>query len=113
VGRESPATLFELGTMPLYGAVSWQVWQAATAPLTVVCPETLSVGLATFALPRLKPPALTVVVVWQPEPLQSNAPMGKWSEGVLTIVIFAKEVATADAWQLRQPVTPWCVPVTE
>jgi hypothetical protein len=32
---------------------------------------------------------------------------------VLTIVTLANVLATAGAWQLRQSVTPWCVPVTE
>jgi len=33
--------------------------------------------------------------------------------GVLTIVTFAKVPATEGAWQLKQAVAPWCVPVTE
>ena len=60
-----------------------------------------------------KPPAVTLVVVWQPEPLQSRLPIGMWLLGVLTIVMLAKVLATEGAWQLRQLVTPWCVPVTE
>jgi hypothetical protein len=36
----------------------------------------LSVGLAMLAVPSLKPPAFTFVVVWQPEPLQSSVPNG-------------------------------------
>ena len=40
-----------------------------------------------LAAPSLKPPALTFVVVWQPEPLQSRLPIGMWLPGVLTIVM--------------------------
>ena len=70
------AAVAVLASMPRYGALSWQVWQAPTTPTTVACPATLSVGLAMFALPSLKPPAFTLVVVWQPEPLQSSVPIG-------------------------------------
>src|SRR5579862_6449540 len=64
VGRESPATVAVLAIMPTYGAVSWQVSQAATALFTVVWPATLSVGVEMLAAPILKPPALTLVSVW-------------------------------------------------
>ena len=50
-----------------------------------------------LALPSLKPPVFTLVIVWQPEPLQSSVPIGKWLPGVLTIVMLAKVVATAGA----------------
>ena len=79
----------------------------------MVCPATFSVGAETLAAPMRNPPAVTFVVVWQPDPSQSRLPIGKWLLGVLTIVTFAKVLATEGAWQLRQLVTPWCVPVTE
>ena len=97
VGRESPAELAELATMPWYGAVSWQVWQPATAAATVVCPAIFSVGLATFAAPIIKPPGFTLLVVWHPEPLQSSEPIGMWFAEVDTIVMLAKVPATAGA----------------
>ena len=74
---------------------------------------TLSVGVLILALPSLKPPAFTLVTVWQPEPLQSSVPIGMWLPGVLTIVMLAKVSATEGAWQVRHLVTPWWVPVTE
>jgi hypothetical protein len=59
-----------------------------------------------LADPRLKPPALRLPVVWQPEPLQSSVPIGMWLAGVLVIVTLAKVVATVGPWQIAQPVTP-------
>ena len=87
--------------------------QAATAAATVLCPATLSVGALMLALPSLKPPAFTLAAVWQPAPLQSRLPIGMWLAGVVTIVTLPNVVATVGAWQVRQAVTPWCVPVTE
>ena len=87
--------------------------QAATCPATVAWPATFSVGALMLALPSLNPPAVTLAVVWQPEPLQSRLPIGMWLFGVVTIVTLAKVFATAGAWQLRQLLTPWCTPVTE
>ncbi len=66
-----------------------------------------------FAVPRLNPPAFTLLVVWQPDPLQSRLPNGMWLLGLVTMLMLAKVVATLGAWQIRHPVTPWCVPVTE
>jgi hypothetical protein len=66
-----------------------------------------------FALPSLKPPAFTFLVVWHPEPLQSRLPIGMWFAGVVTIVTLRKVLATFEPWQVRQPVMPWCTPVTE
>src|SRR5436190_1271858 len=64
-GRESPHAVALLAIIPTYGAVSWQVWQAATAAATVVWPATESVGAVRLALPSLKPPppAVTLVIV--------------------------------------------------
>ena len=39
--------------------------------------------------------------------------MGMWLPDVVLIVTLMNVVATLGAWQLRQPVTPWWVPVTE
>ena len=66
-----------------------------------------------FAVPMLNPPVFTFAVVWQPEPLQSRPPIGMWLLESVVIVTLAKVVATVGPWQLRQFVTPWCVPVTE
>ena len=63
--------------------------QAGTAATTVVWPATVSVGVEMLALPSLKPPAFTFVVVWQPEPLQSSVPIGMWLAGVPTMVMLA------------------------
>src|SRR5437016_12130101 len=41
-GRESPQAVALLAIIPRYGALSWQVWQAATAAATVVWPATES-----------------------------------------------------------------------
>jgi dipeptide/tripeptide permease len=79
----------------------------------VVCPATFSVGLVMLAEPMLNPPGLTFAVVWHPEPLQSRVPIGMWLAEVVVIVTFAKVFATLAPWQIRQEVTPWCVPVTE
>jgi hypothetical protein len=79
----------------------------------VVWPATVSTGVLMLAAPRLNPPALTLAVLWQPEPLQSRVPIGMWLPGFVTMVMLANVVATPEAWQLRQLVTPWCVPVTE
>src|SRR5207237_8754390 len=62
-GRESPQAVALLTIMPMYGALSWQVWQAATAAATVVWPATERVGALRLAAPSLKPPALTLPVV--------------------------------------------------
>src|SRR4029077_9877156 len=115
VGRESPAVVFVPATIPRYCALWWQVWQPETppAPPMVAWPATVRVGVLMLAAPSLTPPALTLAVLWQPEPLQSSVPIGMWLPGLETIVMLAKVVATFGAWQLRQPVTPWCVPVTE
>ncbi len=78
-----------------------------------MCPAVFRVGLLIFAEPILNPPALTLLVEWQPEPLQSSAPIGMWLAEVDVIVILANVAATDGPWQLRQSVTPWCVPVTE
>lgn len=66
-----------------------------------------------LAEPSLKPPELTLLVVWQPDPLQSRLPIGMWLLAVVVIVMLAKVLATLGPWQLRQVVTPWCVPVAE
>src|SRR5215469_11132391 len=58
-GRESPAVVPVLAIMPRYGALSWQVWHAATALATVLWPGTVSVGLLILALPMRKPPGFT------------------------------------------------------
>ena len=114
MGRESPAVLEVLAIIPTYGALSWQVVQAGTWPSTVVCPVTFKVGALMLAAPSLNPPAVSFAVVWHPEPLQSRVPMGMWLiPVVLTILMLAKVLATEGAWQLRQLLTPWCVPVTE
>ena len=63
----------------------------------MVWPATFSDGTEMFALPTLKPPGFTLVIVWHPEPLQSSVPIGKWLLGVETIVILANVVATAGA----------------
>src|SRR5436305_1264511 len=76
-GRESPQAVALLAIMPIYGALSWQVWQPATAAATLVWPATESVGAVRLAAPSLKPPVFTLPVVWQPEPLQSRLPTGK------------------------------------
>ena len=44
--------------------------------------------------------------------MQSSVPMGMWFAGVVTIVTLANG-PTVGPWQLRHPVTPWWVPVTE
>ena len=75
-GRESPAVVLVLAIMPTKGAVSWQVVHAATCPATVAWPATLRVGALMLAAPRRKPPALTLLVVWQPELAQSRLPIG-------------------------------------
>ena len=112
-GRESPAVVPVLAIMPTYGEVSWHVVQAGTCPATVAWPATVSVGALMLALPSLNPPAVTLAVVWQPEPSQSRLPIGMWLFGEVTIEILAKVLATAGAWQARQLLTPWCVPVDE
>jgi len=48
----------------------------ATALATVVCPAVVSVGVLMFAVPIRNPPGLTLLIEWQPEPLQSRLPMG-------------------------------------
>ena len=63
-------------------------------PAIVAWPAAVRVGVLMFAVPSLKPPGLTLVVVCQPEPLQSRLPNGMWSEGVETMVTLAKVVAT-------------------
>ena len=40
-----------------------------------------------LAVPSLKPPGLTLVVEWQPEPLQSSVSTGMWLPGLVTMVI--------------------------
>src|SRR5216110_364307 len=60
-----------------------------------------------LAVPSLKPPVLTLLVVWQPEPLQSRVPNGMWLLGLVTRVMLTKVVATVEPWQDRHPVTPW------
>ena len=112
VGRESPALLALLASMPRKPALSWQVWHAATAAATVPWPATLSVGVLMLGVPSLKPPGLTFWVLWQPEPLQSRLPIGMWLPGTLTMVTLTNG-PTVGPWQLRQPVTPWCVPLSE
>ena len=67
-----------------------------TAAATVVWPAPLSVGALILAVPSLKPPGLTLVVVWQPEPLQSRLPNGMWLPGFVTMVMLAKVVATVE-----------------
>ena len=66
-----------------------------------------------LAAPILKPPVLTFLVVWHPDPLQSRLPIGMWFAGVVAIVTLMNVLATDGPWQVRQPVTPWCTPVTE
>jgi hypothetical protein len=36
-----------------------------------------------------KPPGFTLLVAWQPEPLQASVPIGKWLADVVTMVTFA------------------------
>ena len=112
-GRESPAAELLLAIIPAKAAVSWQLVQAGTLEATVVWPAVVNVGALMLALPSLKPPAVSLEVVWQPEPLQSRFPIGMWLFGEVTIVMFANVLATEGPWQFRQVVTPWCVPVTE
>src|SRR5215469_7468997 len=99
--------------MPRYGAVSWQVSQAATAEATVMCPATLSVGVLMFAVPRLKPPGFTLPVEWHPAPLQSRAPIGMWLAGVVTIVTLANVFATLVPWQSEHWLASRCTPASE
>src|SRR5438876_11924938 len=112
-GRESPQAVALLTIMPMYGALSWQVWQAATAAATVVWPATESVGAVRLALPSLNSPVSLHDALPISEPLQSRVPNGKWLLGLVTRVMLAKVVATVEPWQERHPVTPWWVPVTE
>ena len=84
----------------------------------VLWPATLSVGALMLATPSLKPPGLTLAIEWQPEPLQSSVPIGMWFVGEPTMVIVLLGGGPANGpvfgpWQVRQPLTPWCVPVTE
>src|SRR5437764_13211605 len=102
-GRESPQAVALLAIIPTYGALSWQVWQAATAAATVVWPATESVGAVRLAAPSLKPPALTLLVVWQPEPLQSRLLTGKWLAGMATRVMVVMGGGPAEGWV----VGPW------
>ena len=112
-GRESPAAVLVLATMPTKAALSWQLVHAGTLEATVVWPVTVRVGALMLALPSLKPPAVSLEVLWQPEPLQSRLPIGMWLFGVVTIVTLANVLATEGPWQFRHVVTPWCVPATE
>ena len=71
-----------------------------------------------LAAPSLKPPALTLAVEWQPEPLQSSVPIGMWFVGEPTMVIVLLGGGPANGpvpgpWQPRQLATPWWTPVTE
>src|SRR5207245_9737008 len=66
-GRESPQAVALLAIIPRYGALSWQVWQAATPAATVVWPATGSVGAVRLALAGLKPPGVTFEALWPPE----------------------------------------------
>src|ERR1700746_113203 len=66
-----------------------------------------------FAVPVRKPPGFTWVVEWQPEPLQSRLPIGRWFAGVVTMVTFKNVLATVGPWHARHPVTPWGTPVPE
>src|SRR4029077_8193442 len=80
VGRESPAGVFVPATIPRYCALWRQGWQPATppAPPIVAWPATVSVGALMLAAPSLNPPALTLAVLWQPEPLPARVPVGVW-----------------------------------
>ena len=51
LGRESPAAVLVLATMPRKVAVWWQVVQVPTCPATVVWPARFSVGVLVFAVP--------------------------------------------------------------
>src|SRR2546429_364307 len=66
-----------------------------------------------LADPMLNPPALTLAVLWQPEPLQSRLPVGMWLPGVVVILMLANVPATVGRGQFRRLVTLWCVAVTE
>ena len=92
VGRESPQAAAVLAIIPRYGAVWWQVWQPLTPPVPpiVVCPATVSAGEVRLAAAIWNPPGFTLVVLWQPEPLQSRLPIGMWLFGLVTIVTLAK-----------------------
>ena len=112
VGRSSPCAFMEEPTiMPRYVAAWWHCWQLATAAATVVWPVALRVGVLMFAVPMLKPPGLTLVVEWQPEPLQSSVPIGMWLFASPTIVIVFEGGGPANGpvpapWQARQLVAP-------
>ncbi len=47
-----------------------------------------------MAAPILKPPVLTFLVVWHPDPLQSRLPIGMWFAGVVAIVTLMNVLAT-------------------
>ena len=49
----------------------------------------------------MKPPVLTLAVVWHPEPLQSSVPIGMWFADVVVIVMLANVPATVDPWQFE------------
>ena len=72
-----------------------------------------------LALPIFHPPGFTFAVLWQPEPLQSELPIGMWlPPGHPTIVIVLPGGGPANGpvfgpWHERQPVAPWWTPVTE
>src|SRR4029077_17567214 len=96
VGRESPAVVFVPATIPRYCALWWQVWQPETppAPPMVAWPATAGVGGMMLPAPSLNPPALTLAVLWQPEPLQSSVPIGMWLPGLETIDTLRNVFAT-------------------
>src|SRR4029077_6716553 len=114
VGRESPAVVFVPATIPRYCALWWQVWHPGPprAPPMVAWPATVRVGVLMLAAPSLNPPALTLAVLWQPEPLQSSVPIGMWFPGLETIDTLRNVFATVGPGQLRQQVTFWETPVT-
>ena len=66
-----------------------------------------------LAAPILKPPELTLAVVWHPEPLQSRVPIGMWFADVVMIVTLAKVVCDARAVADQAGGYALVVPVTE
>ena len=77
VGRESPAVLAVLASMPIVG-------RGLVAGLAAghrcrdsgVAGDIQGRGRRLFAGPIMKPPGFTLLVVWHPEPLQSSEPIG-------------------------------------
>src|SRR2546428_13946684 len=77
-GRESPQAVALLAIIPRYGAVSWQVWPAATAGADVVWPATQSVGPVGLYAASLKSARFALAGVVTPQALQVRGPTGEW-----------------------------------